>query len=155
MHFKVLLLIVLFGTLFIDLFGQQKENFSIETDVNYYYYYISHNTRNSFNFGYSLLGSYKFNKYKVSSGVNFSTQDSYYNVIPDESSNFLEKRNYNLKYINFPFLMSYMISSSLKYKTDLLGGVVFNRVIKYDIASYYSNKDPIIESTPKSVYVFN
>jgi hypothetical protein len=144
MRLKVLLFVI-FCTLFIDSFSQKKENFSIETDINYYYYYLGNNTKNPFNYGFSFLGSYIVNKLKVSSGINFSTQDSHYNVIPDASSNFLEKRDYNIKHINFPVLVYYAVYSSRKYKTAILGGVVFNRVIGYDITSYYSNRDPIIE----------
>jgi hypothetical protein len=143
MRFKILI-IVIFFTLSIDSFSQRKENFSIETDVNYYYYNLGNNTSNYFNYGFSILGSYTVDKLKVSSGINFSTKD-YYVYIDPSITDPLSKLVYKIQNINFPVLLNYVAYSSHKFKTDILGGVVFNRVIGYNITSYYLNKDPIIE----------
>lgn len=143
MRFKVLL-IVIFCTLSIDSFSQKKENFSIETDVNYYYYYLGDKNISYFNSGFSLLGSYSIDKLKISSGINLSTKDYYLNFDPN-ITDYLSKLDYKIRYINFPVLLNYTVYSSPKYKTDILGGVVFDRIIGYDIISHYSNKDPIVE----------
>ena len=132
-------------------FGQEKENFSIEIDANCNFYFISQNRKNYFNTAYSLLISYyNIEKLKLSTGINYSTKNSYYNADPTIASEFLRKRDYKLQYINIPIILSYTGNSTKEFKMNMMGGIVFNKIIKYDITSFYSNDLAKIEEDVKS-----
>lgn len=130
--------------------SQEKENFSTEVDASYYYYYLNENRINNFNYGFSFLLSYIIDNLKVSSGINFSTKNSYYNVESNISTDFLERRVYRLDYVNIPILISYGINSSGTLRANILSGIIFNKIIGYSITSSYLNKNPVIEKNIKS-----
>lgn len=144
MRYKVSLIILL-SIFHIDIFCQKKESFSVESNYNYYYYFLSEYNHNYYNQGFSLLASYIVDKTKVSSGINFSTKNYYSDFENSQTMDTLNKTDYKISYINFPILISYSFCSSEKYKSDIFGGVVFNKIIKYDLTSYYLNKEPIYE----------
>jgi hypothetical protein len=126
----------------------QKENYlSIEGDVNYYHHFISRDTKNNFNYGFSLTLWQHIKKIKVGIGTNYSTKNYYYNVSPNISSSFANKREYKLKYLNFPFLLDVnILNPNNRLYIDILSGIIFNKVIDYDIVTYYTNKQPLHEN---------
>ena len=131
-------------------FGQHVEKFSAEIDIGYTYYYISNNRADYFNYGISTLISYNIDKYALSTGINYSTKNSYYNVVPDASNNFLKKRDYDLQYINIPILFKFGEHSVKKISYRLISGFVFNHIVNYDITSYYLNNTPALEKDVKA-----
>ena len=86
---------------------QKSEHFSIEADLNYYHYFISQKRKSDCNTGYSLLFSYSEGNFKYSSGINYSTKNSYYHADPSSTTSQLTKREYKIQYINIPFIVSY------------------------------------------------
>jgi len=145
-----LLIKCFFIFLFFSSFGQHNENFSGEINANYTYYYISNKRINYFNYGFSALLSYRTDKFKFSSGINYSTKNSYYRIIPNVSNNFLEKRDYEIQYINIPVLYTFGEQSLKKINFGLVSGIIFNYIVNYDITSYYLNSTPTFEDNVKS-----
>jgi hypothetical protein len=132
-----------------DSMSQHQEigHFSMEADVNYYYYFISQKRKSDCNTGYSLLLSYTEGNFKYSSGINYSTKNSYYHADPSSSTSQLTKREYKLQYVNIPFIVSYGKKSLKKFSTQLVCGIIFNKIISYDITSYYLNDPSITEKS--------
>ena len=122
--------------------SQVGDNFSIECDANYYYYFVGNNS-NNFNYGFSLLTSKNINFLKISAGINYSTK-SYYSQ--EDPLSLILKRVYNLEYLNFPIIVNSEIYSRRKFSSSLLIGIAFNHIIKYHILSYYKNGEILIEN---------
>jgi hypothetical protein len=135
----------LFGFCVIDTYSQEKDYFSTEFDANYYYYFVG-NSSNNLNYGFSLLISKYINKLKVSSGINYSTMSYYYNVTPITSPDYLTKREHNVKYFNFPIVGNVEIISNKIFSYSLLLGGSFNKIIEYNIKSYYLNNETLNEN---------
>jgi hypothetical protein len=123
-------------------FSQDKDYFSTEFDANYYYYFVGNNSSNNFNYGFSILISKYINKVKVSSGINYSTKS--YNTQGDPFW-LIEKREYNLYYLNFPIITNIEIFSHRKFSSNVLTGFTFNQIIDYKIKSFYLNGETLIE----------
>ena len=123
-------------------FSQDKDYFSTEFDANYYYYFVGDNSSNNFNYGFSILISKYINKVKVSSGINYSTKS--YNTQGDPFW-LIEKRKYNLEYLNFPIITNIEIFSHRKFSSSVLTGFTFNQIIDYKIKSFYLNGETLIE----------
>jgi hypothetical protein len=130
-----------------DSMSQHQEigHFSMEADMNYYHYFFSKNRKSDCNTGYSLLFSYAEDNFKYSSGMNYSTRNSYYHADPSSTPSQLTKREYKVQYVNIPFIVSYGKKSLKKFSTQLVGGIIFNKMIRYDITSYYQNGPSITE----------
>lgn len=126
-------------------FSQDKDYFSTEFDANYYYYFVG-NSVNNFNYGFSLFISKYINKLKVSSGINYSTMSYYYDVTPITSPDYLRKREYSLKYFNFPIITNIEIFSHKLLSYSILLGGSFNKIIEYNIKSYYLNNETLNEN---------
>ncbi len=144
---KKIIIFLIFTIYASNIFGQKENNFSIEGDVNYYYHNISKNTKNNFNYGFSILLSKYINRLKVGFGTNFATKNYFYEISPNISNSFANKREYKLKYLNFPFLLDInVLNSKNRIHINVLSGLILNKVIDYDIATYYTNKQPLYEN---------
>jgi hypothetical protein len=127
-------------------FSQDKDYFSTEFDANYYYYFVGNNSSNNFNYGFSILISKYINKVKVSSGINYSTMSYYYDVTPITTPDYLRKREYSLKYLNFPIITNIEIFSNKLLSYSILLGGSFNKIIEYNIKSYYLYNETLNEN---------
>lgn len=112
------------------IYSQEKNYFSIQGDADYYYYFID-KYKNNFNYGFSLMGSKYFNKFKFSAGINYSTKSYFF---ANES-----KLEYNLKYLNYILVGNYNLLSNKNFLCDFLLGVKFNQIIDYREKFYYEN----------------
>lgn len=107
-------------------YSQDKNYFSTEFDVNYYYYFVGKHNSNNLNYGFSLLVSKYIKKLKLSTGINYliksydSQGDPFY---------LTERRKHNLKYINFPIIENIEILSQKKFCLSILTGFTFNNII--------------------------
>ncbi len=123
----------------IALQAQDKGGMSLETGIAYYYPFFGGNTKNHFNYGFSLLVSKHFRNVKVSTGIDYATRKYYYEVKPF-GINSLTKREYDMQYLDFPFLVNItMARLSEKSELGLLTGLVLNKVVGYRIISTYAN----------------
>lgn len=123
-------------------YSQNKDYFSTEFDANYYYYFVGKNNSNNLNYGFSLLVSKYIQKVKISTGINYSIKsfntqgDSFYSI---------QKREYNLEYLNFPIIVNIEIFSQKKFFSSFLTGFAFNQIIDYNIKSYYLNGETLTD----------
>ena len=142
---KIFIFIILTICVF-KMYGQKENYFSIEGDVNYYYHFISKYTKNNFNYGFSVTLWQHIKKIKIGIGTNYSTKNYYYKVSPDISNSFANKREYKLKYLNFPFLLDVnILNPNNRLYINILSGIILNKVIDYDKITYYTNKQPLYE----------
>lgn len=127
-----------------ELFAQKKDHISAEVDANYYPYNTA-NVQNGFNYGFSFLTSAYIDRLKVSLGINWVRNYDYYNEEPTASNNYFEKRDYQLKYMNIPLLVTIIINPLGKVKVGITNGFILNNLYSYRVTSYYSTKDPVVE----------
>jgi hypothetical protein len=140
---RCILIILSLSFLYVE--AQDNRDWSSEIDANYYYYFTGNNTNNDFNYGFSLLLSRKLDRLKISSGLSYSTLKYYYTADPTPT-NSLEKREYNLRYLNVPLLVAYYCLDSKKNVNILIeSGLIVNTVVSYNITSYYLNQPTIDE----------
>jgi len=125
-------LLLFFGAL--KTYSQDKDYFSTEFDANYYYYFVGNNNSNNLNYGFSLLVSKYIQKLKFSTGINYSIKS--YNSQGDPFYS-IEKRKYNLEYLNFPIIANIEIFSHRNFRSSILTGFTFNHIIDYNITSFY------------------
>ncbi len=142
---KSLSLIFIICFCVITVFAQNEKNTSIEADVNYFYHFIGNNTNNDFNYGISILFSRSINNLKISTGINYSTKNYYYNVTLQNSLDSLSKVEHNLSYINFPILVKIKCCGNRQKTISILSGLLFNKAIKYDKLSYFDDKPSLYE----------
>src|ERR1035437_9283796 len=141
---KLFCCFLLFVFCFNELSAQKKNYFSIEIDADYYHYVVA-NAKNRFNYGSSLLISADIARINVSSGINWSKEDSYYTDKPTSSNNFFEKRNYRVRFFNIPVLVKIRINQLEKIKIGIVSGLIYNKLISSHITSYYLGQEPLIE----------
>lgn len=138
-------IIIIFFISSLHSFSQHSNKFSTEIDLNYYYFGNKSYEENYFNSGISVMFSYYKEKFKFSSGLNYSTKNYYYLNEPTLSYP-LEKRDYFLNYLNIPMLVYFPYMSSGKFHFQFFNGLVYNFILDYTIKSYYYNKPTDIEN---------
>ena len=146
---KILLYSVLMFCGISKTFSQQTNYFSAEIDMNYYNYFLGNINTEDFNYGSSILISEYSQKLKLSLGINYSTKSFSYKVSPDINDGYLYKREYNIAYLNFPFITTFEIFSRKSFSSSLYTGFLFHKNIDFDIISYYLYKQPFIENNIK------
>lgn len=124
-------------------YSQDKDYFSTEFDANYNYYFVGTNNSNNLNYGFSLLVSRYIQKLKFSTGINYSIKS--YNSQGDPFYS-IEKREYNLEYLNFPIIANIEINSHKKFRSSILTGFTFNHIIDYNIKSFYLSGETLTEN---------
>lgn len=129
----------------ITIFAQDEKITSVEADVQYFYHFMGDNTNNYFNYGISILISRSINNLKISTGINYSTKNYYYNVSSQNSLDNLNKVEHKLSYVNFPILIKISCCGNEQKKLSILSGFIFNKVIRYDKLSYFDDKPSIYE----------
>lgn len=134
MRKTIFCILLLFLT--IKTYSQNKNICSIETDANYYYYFIGDHKANNFNYGFSLLISHYIRNWKLSTGINYSTK--YYDSAGSAFYS-TEKHKHYLQYLNFPITANIKIFSRNKFSSSILAGFVFNHIIDYKVKFYYMN----------------
>lgn len=128
-------------------YGQEENKFSIGLDANYLHHYLDRDTKNNFNYGFSFLMSEKIAKIKISFGLNFSTLNYNYIVKPsDNAALYLRKEEYKVQYLNFPLLVFFNINSIRLTNINPFVGIIGNKVINYDVVSYYLNTPPVYKN---------
>ena len=138
----IFLALLLTGSLAVQ--AQDKGGLSLEAGAAYYHPFFGGNTKNNFNYGFSLLVSKRFRNVKVSTGIDYATKSYYYDVKPF-GINSLTKREYDMQYLDFPFLVNITVAHlSEKAELGLLTGLVLNKVVGYKIISTYAN-NPVPE----------
>jgi hypothetical protein len=126
--------------------GQNKNDISIEIDTHYLHYFMGENNQNNFNYGYSFLVSASKAGVKVSSGVNYATQDYHYKLNPPSWSDQLNERQFSLRYFNIPFLINAEVKQFKKTSLSILSGLILNKLVSYDMVSFYADHPPLKES---------
>jgi len=134
-------LLLLFGAL--KTYSQSKDYFSTEFNVNYYYYFVGNNNSNNLNYGFSLLFSKNIQKLKISTGISYSIKS--YNSQSDPFYS-IQKREYNLEYLNFPITANIEVFSHRKFCSSILTGFTFNHIVDYNIKTYYQNGETLKEN---------
>lgn len=142
---KRLSLIITMCFCVITIFAQDEKKVSIETDVGYFYHFRGKNTSNYFNYGASILFSMSINNLKISTGLNYSTKNYYYDVASQNSLDNLNKVEHNLSYINYPILIKIRCCGNEQKKLSILSGFLFNQLIRYDKISYFDDKPTLYE----------
>ena len=138
---KILFLIIAFCAL--KTYSQNKDYFSTEFDANYYYYFVGNNNSNNLNYGFSLLASKYIQKLKFSTGISYSIKS--YNSQGDPFYS-IQKREYNLEYLNFPIIANIELFSHRKFCSSILTGFTFNQIVDYNIKTYYQNGETLTEN---------
>jgi hypothetical protein len=82
-------------------------------------------------------------KLKFSTGINYSIKS--YNSQGDPFYS-IEKREYNLEYLNFPIIANIEIFSHRKFRSSIFTGFTFNHIIDYNIKSFYLNGEALTEN---------
>lgn len=142
MNKYLFLVLLLTGSIAVQ--AQDKGEMSLQAGAVYYYPFFGGNTKNKFNYGFSLLVSKSFRNVKVSAGIDYATKKYYYKVNP-VGFNSLTKREYDMQYLDFPFLVNITVDRlSEKAELGLLTGLVLNKVVGYKIVSTYAN-NPVSE----------
>lgn len=140
---KIVIFCLLLFLCALKIFSQDKDYFSTEVNANYYFYFIGENYSNNLNYGFSLFVSKYIQKVKLSTGINYSIKsynsrgDSFYSV---------QKRKYELDYLNFPIIANIEIISLKKSYFSILTGFTFNKIIDYNIKSYYLSGEILTEN---------
>ena len=142
---KFTITIILFCCLF-ELYGQEKNRSSVEIQGNTSFFFLRNN---NFNHGYSLILSRYINKIKVSAGVNYATKNTYTKHVPSYWLDSVYQLNYNIKYLHFPLLVTFNVYTFNSLKLNTTAGIVFNRILDYDIVEKRNNKPDEIE---KDIY---
>lgn len=124
-----------------EIYGQ-KNNFSTEINVNYTYYFVGENNSNNLNYGFSLFASKYIQKLKLSTGINYAIKS--YNSQSDQLYS-IQKREYNLKYLNIPIIANIDIFSQNKFISCILTGIAFNQITDFNIKTYYLNGETITD----------
>lgn len=125
--------------------GQDNDCFSVEIDGNYLQHSVSSNSTDLFNYGVSLLLSEKVAKIKFSTGINYATKYYYYDAVPSAYSGFEVRKEHRFQYINVPFLFTFGGNANDKMRIHFVGGVIYNRLIAYNLLTSYSNKPLVNE----------
>lgn len=147
---KKTVFILLFALSISQIYSQEKNYFSIQVDNSYQYYFFNNNDenlykldfKNKFNYGFSLIGSKYFNKFKISTGINYISKTCNNNV--EEPLSETLSRDFKIKYINLPIIGSYEIFSRNTFNTDIDLGLILNRIIDYRIKVYSINNQTFI-----------
>lgn len=142
---KKTIVFILMAFCFFELYSQEENCLSAEIDGSSYHYFMNEGRHNDFNYGYSFILSKYIHNIKVSFGANYSTKNTYLNIQPTSWLDSLNKIDYNISYLNFPIFVTFNVYSFNKLKITCLGGVVFNKIINYDITTHYQNKSKITE----------
>lgn len=130
---SLLLLILSFQVL-----SQKEDNISIEIDAKYYYYFMKQSISQHFNYGFSAIIFRNTNKIDVGIGVNYRTKS-----FEDNGDSFFEvdKYEYKIEYLDFPFVFNYEISSKNNFGFHYIGGFELNKIINYNLSIYYLDGD--------------
>lgn len=144
---KNFIFILLFALSLSHLYSQEKNYFSIQADNSYQYYFFNNNDenlykldfKNKFNYGFSLIGSKYFNKFKISTGIKYISKTCNNNV--EEPLSETLSRDFKIKYINLPIIGSYEIFSRNTFNTDIDLGLILNRIVDYRLKTYYINNN--------------
>ncbi len=142
---RITITIILLCCLF-ELYGQEKNRSSVEIQGNTSFFFVRDN---NFNYGYSLILSRYINKIKVSAGVNYATKNTYTKHVPSYWLDSVYQLNYNIKYLHFPLLITFNAYTFNQFKLNTTAGIVFNRIVDYDIVEKRNNKPDEIE---KDIY---
>jgi hypothetical protein len=140
---KIVIFCLLLFLWALKIFGQDKDYFSTEINANYYFYFVGENNSNNLNYGFSLFVSKYIQKVKLSTGINYSIKS--YNSQGDPFYS-VQKRKYNLEYLNFPIIANIEIFSLKKFYLSILTGFTFNQIIDYNIISYYLSGEVLTEN---------
>ena len=141
---KLFVLIVLLVFSF-SVRGQNKSGMSLEAGAAYYYPFMGGTTKNNFNYGFSLLVSKRFRNVKVSAGIDYATKNYHYQVTPTAFDP-LAKREYDMQYLDFPFLVDVTVGHFPKADIGVLSGLILNKVVGYSIVSEYNHQPPVREN---------
>lgn len=126
--------------------GQEKKVHSIELQGNTMYYFLNNekysNTgsfSNLFNYGVTVLYSSEISRnFSLSSGLNFSTKNYYWETLSGNVINQYEKWEHNIKYLNIPFYIDYKIFRMADLNIRILQGAILNYRIDHDYKKYDS-----------------
>lgn len=125
--------------------SQKKNNISVQGDISYYYHFFG-SSKNLFNYGFSLLVFNSFKSVKAGFGIDYATKFYYFNVEPEASNNYLNKKENKLQYIDFPILVYIGNDFKKQFHASAMLGLVLNKLIKYEVNSYYEEKAPVYET---------
>ena len=124
-------------------YSQEENNFSIGLGVDYLYPYISKTAHNKFNHGFSFLLSKNIAKIIVCSGINYSTLNYYFILGPS----YLNRKEYKVKYLNFPLLVFINFNSQKALNINPFVGFIANKTIYYNSVTYNLNKMPVNDNS--------
>ncbi len=124
--------------------GQNTLPFSVEAGFAYYHPLMGGETKNDFNYGFSLLFSKKVNVVKISFGVETATKNYHFYTVPNAFNGNMTKQGLRMLYLDVPFLVSVQLNRGAKEGIGLLGGLVLNELVRYEQTFYYADK-PLLE----------
>lgn len=116
--------------------GQKKDFYSIELDANYYRYVLRNTYSQDFNYGFSLVFNRYVNRAVIGIGINYRTKSFGNN---GDTFFFVEKYDYSIDYLNLPFIFKYKLNSNDIIRLYLVGGLELNKIINYNLTTYYMN----------------
>ena len=124
-------------------YGQTKGENSIGLDADYLYPNLDDNQIRDFNYGLTLHFSKRIENVKWSIGVGYSTLNLHYGKFTSgNTKENLNKEAYKAQYLNIPILLSLNNNSNKRFNIKPFGGVIINKVLKYDRIRYFSNTPP-------------
>lgn len=146
---KKIIFILLFALNLSQIYSQEKNYFSVQFDADYIYYFYNNkdnniynqlDLKNKFNYGFSLMGSKYFNKFKISTGINYVSKTCNHKDFEGDSWG-VKSIDKKIKYINLPIIGSYEIFSHNTFNTDIDLGLILNRIVDYRLKTYYINNN--------------
>lgn len=141
---KIIITIFVLAFCSTEIFSQNKSLLSAEADFNVYRYFINSNRSENFNYGFSFILTQNIKKIKVSTGINYATKNSYLNIQPVLSDS-MNRIDYKIKYLNFPVLITFNLYSFQKFDVKYVCGILFNKVVNYDIITHNVKKGSVTE----------
>lgn len=148
---KQIVLITLFIASSLIGSSQTDSKYSIEFTPGYIYYAMDNVYENNFNYDFSLLAARKLsNVIKLKIGIGYSVKNFFYETEPTNFNDYFYKKEYKIKYLNIPILLSYSNPNQGKVSFELTSGIIINLPFDYDVIRFYKNNPDDINSNIKN-----
>lgn len=120
--------------------GQELNYWSFQLDGNMTKYFLTDNRSIGLNYGYGLSFSRHIRTIKVSLGFVLCEKDSYEFVPLTQYSSTTKRVSSLIKILNIPLSCNARLYSRNGLEVFALGGIIFNKVLTYDLVNLDSEK---------------
>ena len=143
---KKTIILTVFAFLVGQSLSQNKEFLSLQLGAGYYNYPNLKSDGLYFNYGLSSLLFLNINKFKIGSGVNYSTK-TYSHEYETTPINNISSKLYDINYLNIPILVGYNVYSKNSNRFDISASISFDHLIKFKTTTTYESSDGSVSVT--------